>query len=272
MRIARERPHPAAARPVDDGIAFRDQQPLGDRGRRRCDFFCIAENTFRLRFINGGAFHLRLHLIPRQVRPIRRVHRIAAHVVQALAAILGGFHVSASALVQAAVESPRSGILMHPAVQASEIELLPRLQRDRLPGVHAANLNTGGEPAIDAIGARFIENIREIFRALPPQVVKVPSASGDLGGAAHIVKLPGNHLLCVYGNGMMQAARASTHRRRDRRPARRSGWRRRASAQAAHGPAASARAYRRTAGASVPGPRSSRRGCRACRSAPASHP
>ena len=256
FRFLGQGPHEPAAGTVHHRVGAGDDEPLGDSGGRRRDLFCVPKHPHGLAAVYGGALHFRLPLEQRQLRAVGRVDGVAAHMVQALAAYLRALHVAPAPLAVAAVEPPRPGVPVHPAVKAPLVEHLPGLWLNGLAGIHAPDLNALPEPADDAVGPGGVEDIWELIGSLALQVIQVPLARHDFEGAAHLPQLPLGHLLGVDAHRMVQPGFPSfphVNPQKDRRPAPppRPGP---VSGQTEHGQRASAPACRRTGEYSVPAP------------------
>ena len=94
---------------------------------------------------------------------------------------------------------------MDPAVQAPLVEDLPRLGLDGLTGVDPPDLDALAKPADDPVCAGGVEDVGEIVRPLPLQVVQVAAAGHNLVLTAHLPQFPLRHLLGVDRHWVVQA-------------------------------------------------------------------
>ena len=138
-------------------------------------------------------------------------------MVEALAGFLRALVVAPGPLVVGVSEPSGAGLPVDPAVGATQIEHLPRLQGDVLSGIHAPNLVALPEPPDDPVGPGDIEYIGEIACVLALQVVQMTLAGQDLILAALVIEAALGHLLGVDRHRMMQTALPSS-RQRDHRP------------------------------------------------------
>ena len=212
--VLTEGPHIAAQLPVPDRVRPGDDQLRGDLRRCVCDRLGVTEDAHRLAAVDSCALHLRLALVLSELRLIWWIDRIAAHRIEALPGLFGAFEVPSGALLIGPVEAPGAGVLMHPAIDAAEIELLPVLQRDRLARLWASRLDAQGEPPEDPVGPRRVEDIGEIGIPDPLQVIQVPLAGLDLVGTAHVVQPSSCDLLGVHRDRVGQDLVPARHQYR----------------------------------------------------------
>ena len=204
LDVLAERPHPAAQLPALQGQALRDDQMRRDLRAGLGDLPGVPEDAHRLAAVHGHAVHLGAALILRLLRVSGAVQRVAAHVIQALPALLGALEVPAGALLVGDDEAALACIFMHPAVYAAEIELLPVLQLHRLPGLRAAALNAEGKPPIDPVGPAHVEHVGEVRVPDALQIVQVPLAGLDLIRPAVALQPSRRDLLGVHRDRVRQ--------------------------------------------------------------------
>ena len=217
LRVLAQRPHIAAARPVHDWVGPWDHEAFCDAWAVQADFFCVAQNSHCLPSVHCRALHFRLLLKHRQFWMIRRIHRIAAHMVQALTGLFRRLVVSARPLVVRVRKSAGAGLTIDPAVGTAQIKHLPRFQDDRLSGIYAPGLDALSEPPDDPICPGRIKDIREVIRPLSLEVVQVSLTGEDLILTALLPQPSLHHLLCIHADRMVQPALPPS-RQRDHRP------------------------------------------------------
>ena len=184
-------------------VALGDLQPLADVGAGPGDLLGVAEHPHGLSLVHGGALHLRRHLEPGQLRVVGRIDHVAAHVVKALARLLGALEVAPRHLGVGGLEPPGAGLPVHPAVEVTQVEHLPGLQHDGLSGLHAPGLDALSEPPQDPVGTGHVEHIGEVTPPLPLQVVQKPLAGQLLIPAALVLQPSPHHLLGVHRGGVV---------------------------------------------------------------------
>ena len=255
-----QRPHEAAPFAVGHRVGAGHDEPLGDVRAGQGDLLGVPEHPHGLAPVYRGALHLRLRLKHRQLRAVGRIHGVGAHMIEGLARLFRGLEIPPGPLVVGFGEPPGPCLPVYPAIGAAQVKHLPRLELDGLARLHPPALNTVGEEADHPVGAGGVEDVGEIIRSLPAQIVKVPLAGQDLVLTALGPQLPLGYLLGVNAHRVVQPGfptlpHVSPQIGRRPAPPPRPGP---ASGPAAPGRRGSAPASRRTEGCSAPVPGASR--------------
>ena len=125
-------------------------------------------------------------------------------MIEGLARLFRGLEVPPGPLVVGFGEPPGPCFPVHPAIGAAQIKDLPGLELDGLARLHPPALNTVGEEADHPVGAGGVEDVGEIIRSLPAQIVQVPPAGQDLVLTALGPQLPLGYLLGIDSHRVVQ--------------------------------------------------------------------
>ena len=118
-------------------------------------------------------------------------------MVQALTGVFRAFNIPAAALIEDAVKTPGACVLVYPAVDAADVKLLPGLQLNGLPLIHAADVMADAKPSVDTIRTCRVKHVREIVCALPLQITEMALACGNFRRAALVMQTAGDYLLGI---------------------------------------------------------------------------
>ena len=206
LHVLTEGPHPPPQLPVGYRQALGDDQLRRDLGGDHCDLLGVPEDPHSLEPVHRHAVHLRAPLVHRLLRPVGGIQGIPAHGVQALSGLLRAFEVPSGPLLIGDGEPPHPRVLVHPPIDAPQVEDLPVLEPDGLSRLRPPALVAQAEPPQNPVRPGGVEYPGEILVPDSSQIVEMPLTRRDFVGTAQLPEPPLGHLLCVHRHRMVQAA------------------------------------------------------------------